>query len=187
MTTRDQVISVFGSNAPVLGSKDYEVARELGFSLAIAGYSVATGGYAGTMAAVSQGASEGNGHVIGVTSKRIEEFRNIKPNEWLAQEIKYDTLSERLMHLVMQNDGMIVLPGGIGTLSEFTLAWSFLQVGEIKSRPLVLLGSMWETLLDAFVQPQYVIADHVQLIANVSTPAEAIEVLHYQGNNAIHD
>ncbi len=175
--TRNQVISVFGSNAPPPGSQDYKVARELGFGLAKAGYSVATGGYAGTMAAVSQGASEGKGQVIGVTSKRIEEYRNIKPNKWITQEIKYDTLSERLMHLVMQNDGMIVLPGGIGTLSEFTLAWSFLQVGEISSRPLVLIGLMWETLLGAFVHPQYVLPDHVQLIANVSTPTEAIKVL----------
>jgi uncharacterized protein (TIGR00730 family) len=175
--TRDQVISVFGSNAPVPGSKDYVVARELGFGLAKAGYSVATGGYAGTMAAVSQGASEANGHVIGVTSKRIEEFRNIKPNKWVAQEIKYDSLSDRLMHLVVQNDGIIVLPGGIGTLSEFSLAWSFLQVGEIKSRPLVLLGSMWETLLDAFIDPQYVLADHAQFIVNVLTPSDAIKAM----------
>jgi uncharacterized protein (TIGR00730 family) len=175
--TSDQVISVFGSNAPLPGSKDYEVARKLGFGLAKAGFSVATGGYAGTMAAVGQGASEGNGHVIGVTSTRIEEFRNISPNEWLAQEIKYDTLSERLMHLVFQNDGMIVLPGGIGTLSEFTLAWSFMQVGEIKSRPLILIGSIWEALLEAFVQPQYVLADHVQLTKIVSSPSEAINVL----------
>jgi len=175
--TGDQVISVFGSNAPLPGSIDYEVARELGLGLAKGGYSVATGGYAGTMAAVSQGASEGNGHVIGVTSQRIEDFRNIKPNKWVAHEVKYDTLSERLMHLVLRNDGMVVLPGGIGTLSEFSLAWSFLQVGEIKSRPLVLIGSMWQKLLDAFVDPRYVITDHIGLIKIVYTPSQAVNAL----------
>ena len=45
--------------------------------------------------------------------------------------IRLEPPSERLLHLVTRSEGMIVLPGGIGTLSEMTLAWSFLLGGTI--------------------------------------------------------
>ncbi len=138
------VISVFGSSAPRPGSERYEEARQVGRLLAGAGFAVATGGYGGTMAGVSQGASEAGGHVIGVTSSRIETYRPIPANEWVAEEIRYATQQERLMHLVSRNVGMITLSGGVGTLSEMALAWSLLQVGELPSRSLVLLGPAWE-------------------------------------------
>ncbi|MCB9008839.1 MAG: LOG family protein [Ardenticatenaceae bacterium] len=154
MNTR--TISVFGSSAPQAGSAAYEEARLVGKLLAEAGLAVATGGYSGTMTAVSQGAAEAGGHVIGVTCDQIEQFRPLGPNRWVKEEIRYPTLRERLLHLVMQSQGIIVLPGGIGTLSEMTLAWSFLQVGEVPAQPLVLLGDLWRQTVQTFYSPEYV-------------------------------
>ncbi|MDX1613959.1 MAG: LOG family protein [Candidatus Promineifilaceae bacterium] len=171
------VISVFGSHAPEPDSEDYAMATRVGRHLAQAGFVVATGGYSGTMAAVSQGAAEAGGHVIGVASGRIERMRGATLNQWVQTAIRYDNLTERLMHLVTKNDGMIVLPGGIGTLSEFALAWSFLQVGELGPRPLVLLGEMWRRTLDTFVQPRMVARDHVSLLKLAGTPEEAVQLL----------
>lgn len=168
-----RTISVFGSHAPRPGSRDYESARELGGLLASADFSVATGGYGGTMSAVSQGAAEAGGHVIGVTCAQIERSRSAVLNRWVKQEIKYETLNERVQHLVRVNHGMIVLPGGIGTLSEFALAWSYLQVGEMTPRPLVLLGAMWADWFETFVRPEYVLDQHVTLIEFADSPAAA--------------
>ena len=151
-----RTISVFGSSAPQPGSAAYDEAWLVGQLLAEAGFVVATGGYSGTMTAVSQGAAEAGGHVIGVTCDQIEQFRPIGPNRWVQEEIRYRTLRERLLHLVTQSDGMIVLPGGIGTLSEMTLAWSFLQVGEVAAQPLVLLGDIWRQTVQMFYAPEYV-------------------------------
>ena len=173
------VISVFGSSAPVPGSPAYEVARQVGYLLAQKGYAVATGAYNGTMAAVSQGASEGGGHVIGVTSERIEAFREDGgPNQWVVEEIRFPTLRERLTHLVTVNDGMITLPGGIGTLSEMSLAWSLLQVDEISARPLILLGDMWRDTVEAFAKPEYVSEKHKSLVKWAASPADAVDTLH---------
>ena len=168
------VISVFGSAAPTAGSEPYEAARLVGRLLAEAGFAVATGGYSGTMTAVSQGAAEAGGHVIGVTSAQIERFRPLGANQWVAQEIKYDSLRDRLLHLVLQNDGMIVLPGGIGTLSEMTLAWSFLQVGEVAPRPLALLGEMWRDGIAGFYRPEYVRQPHLDLLYFADSPETAV-------------
>ncbi len=171
------VIAVFGSAQPVPGSPDYEQARLLGQLLAQAGYTVATGGYSGVMAAVSQGAASVAGHVIGVTSSRIEAFRPEPPNPWVTEEIKYPTLQARLMHLVTHNQGMIVMPGGIGTLSEFALAWSLLQVGEIDARPLVLCGAMWPAVLASFVRKDYILPQHADLLRLADSPPAAVALL----------
>jgi uncharacterized protein (TIGR00730 family) len=167
-------IAVFGSSAPRPGDAAYEDARQIGRMLAEAGFNVATGGYSGTMSAVSQGASEGGGHVIGVTCDQIEQFRPLGPNEWIIEETRYGTLQERLLYLVERNAGMIVLPGGIGTLSEMALAWSFMQVGEIEQRPLCLLGSVWRDTIAVFNKTGVIRDDHLQLLHFADTPEEAV-------------
>jgi uncharacterized protein (TIGR00730 family) len=170
-----KVISVFGSSRPQPKSARYEEARKVGRLLAEAGYAVATGGYMGTMAAVSQGAGEAGGHVIGITADRIETFRlEGKPNQWVNEEIRYSSLQERVMHLVLHNDGMIALPGGIGTLSEMALAWSLLQVGELPPRPLVLLGEAWPPTLKAYSNADYINTEHMDLLYLVDSPEAAV-------------
>lgn len=168
------IISVFGSAWPKPESPAYESARAIGRLLAEAGFAVATGGYSGVMSAVSQGAAEAGGHVIGVTCAQIEQFRPLGANQWVQEEIKYQTLQERLLHLVTCNEGIITMPGGIGTLSEMALAWSFVQVGEMTTRPHVVFGSLWQETIRAFVHPDYVHDSHLELLHFANTPEEAV-------------
>lgn len=147
-----KIISVFGGSAPQRGSPAYEEARALGAALAGAGWTVATGGYTGVMEAASRGACEAGGHVIGVTCALIEQWRGLRANEWVREERRYETLRERLNYLVEFCDAAIALPGGIGTLSEVALTWSLLQTGELKAKPLVVLGRVWSETLTAFIR-----------------------------------
>ncbi len=149
MTTGQKVVSVFGGSAPAEGSPAYEEARRLGRLLAEAGLAVATGGYTGVMEAASRGAAEAGGHVIGVLTALFDDLRP-GPNRWVKQQFKYDTLRERLIHLVEQCDAAIALPGGVGTLSEVALTWSLLQTREIAAKPFVLVGSNWRHSLTGF-------------------------------------
>ena len=174
----EKIISVFGSARPVAGSAGYEEARAVGRLLAESGFAVATGGYAGTMAGVSQGANEAGGVVYGITCDQIEQQFNLAgPNQWVTKEIKYPTLRARLLHLIDENAGMITLPGGIGTLSEMSLAWSFIQTGELPSRPFVLLGEIWATTVNTFVHPNYVRNTDVTRLDFALTPAEAVQFI----------
>lgn len=165
------IISVFGSSAPLPDSEPYEEARQLGQLLAEAGFAVATGGYGGTMAAVSRGAAEAGGRVLGVTSSHMEKWRPTPPNEWVLEEIRHPTQRDRLLHLVMNNDGMVALPGGIGTLSEVALAWSLMQTGEVAERPLVLLGATWRETIRVYAQAEYIRPRDMDLIY-LATSAE---------------
>jgi uncharacterized protein (TIGR00730 family) len=147
-----KIISVFGGSAPQPGTPAYEEARALGAALARAGWTVATGGYTGVMEGASRGADEAGGHVIGVTCTLIEGWKGLNANAWVREVRPFDTLRERLNYLVEFCDAAIALPGGIGTLSEVTLTWSLLQTGEIKRKPLVVVGRVWSETLTAFLR-----------------------------------
>lgn len=143
-----RTIAVFGSSRRDEQSALYEEARTLGGLLARAGYTVLSGGYGGSMAAVSRGAAEAGGRVIGVT---CAIFDPRPPNRWLTEEIKAPTLIDRLTIMLDRADGFVALRGGIGTLSEVTLAWSLLQTRSLTAKPLVLLGANWQPVVDAFL------------------------------------
>ncbi len=175
MTNSRKVITVFGSSYPKPGSADYEAARNLGRQLAQAGFAVQSGGYYGIMAGVSQGASEGGGHTIGITCTQIERFRGIVANQWVLEEIKRDTLRERLLYLVEHCDGAIIMNGGIGTLSELALMWSLVQVSELSPRPMITVGGLWQRTLAAFMDNDYITPEHQKLVLSVRTVDEAVK------------
>ena len=175
--SQPKIISVYGSSQPKPGSPDYQLGYRVGQLLAQAGFTAQTGGYGGLMEAVSHGANEAGGHVIGVTSAQIEAYRVIPPNPWIHEEIKYDTLRDRLLHLLLHCDGAIVLPGGIGTLAEIALHWNFVQVDEVPKNPLILLGELWPTVLTPLMESEYVNPINNDLLTFVTTPEAAVETL----------
>lgn len=138
------IVTVFGSAQPISGSERYIEAFTLGKILANAGHIVATGGYMGTMEAVSMGASDQNGHVIGVTCLEIEKWRNTKVNKWVKEEIVCTTLIERLNKLITICDCAIALPGGPGTLTEISLMWNLMIIQAIPRKKLFLIGNGWK-------------------------------------------
>ena len=137
------VVSVFGGSQVSPGSTHYEEALALGRLIAEKGHTVATGGYMGMMEAVSRGAHEAGGHVIGVTCEDIENWRPIRANAWVKEEHRTVTLLERLRILTEKCDAAVALPGGPGTLAEIALTWNLMIIGS-RRRKLVLVGEGWE-------------------------------------------
>ena len=139
-------VSVFGGSQPKEGDAAYEEARTLGRLLAEHGHVVLNGGYIGTMEAVSRGAAEAGGHVIGVTCEEIENWRGVGANQWVKEEIRRKTLIERLQTLIEECDAAIALPGGPGTLTEITLTWNLMIVESRHRSPLILVGDGWQSV-----------------------------------------
>jgi uncharacterized protein (TIGR00730 family) len=145
-------VSVFGGSQPKEGGAAYAEAMELGKLLAERGHIVLTGGYIGTMEAVSRGAREAGGHVIGVTCEDIEAWRPIQANAWVMEEIRKKTLIERLHTLIHESDAALALPGGPGTLTEIAMMWNLMIVESLHRRPLILIGDGWQSVFDQFLQ-----------------------------------
>jgi uncharacterized protein (TIGR00730 family) len=169
-------IAVFGSGAALGESAPlFRQALRLGHLLGAAGFDLATGGYDGTMAAVSRGVRESGGHVLGVT---LDLFEPEPPNAFLHEELRTSAIAERLATLCERSDAYAALPGGVGTLNEVGYAWSILLTGAVAPRPLVLVGAAWRRLIaflrsEGFpIQPR---VDEVTWIAD--TPEEAVERL----------
>ena len=143
-------VTVFGGSQPKPGQPAYADALRLGKLLGQAGHTVLTGGYIGTMEAVSRGAAEAGGHVVGVTCDEIESWRTVGPNPWVQEERRFPTLRARLFALIEGCDLAMALPGGIGTLAEVAVMWSHLQTGAIPRRPLILIGPGWKQTFEQF-------------------------------------
>lgn len=146
-----RAITVFGGSVPRPGEPAYQQALRLGTLLGGRGWEVLTGGYIGTMEAVSRGVAEAGGRVVGVTSDEIERWRAVGPNRWVQEERRHRTSRERLFALARDCDAALALPGGIGTLCEIAFMWSLLQTGSIPPRPLVLIGPAWAATLRTFL------------------------------------
>ncbi|HXF84593.1 MAG TPA: LOG family protein [Anaerolineales bacterium] len=141
-------ITIFGGSQPKEGDAAYAEAMELGRLLAERGHTVLTGGYIGVMEAVSRGAHEAGGHVIGVTCEEIERWRPVGANRWVKEERKKKTLLERLQALIEGGDAAIALPGGPGTLTEIALTWNLMIIGTLHRRPLILIGDGWQSVFN---------------------------------------
>src|SRR5690349_5396400 len=99
-----KTVAVYGSARTANNDPVYAATQAVGRALAEAGFTVMTGGYDGIMAAASQGAAEAGGHVIGITVRALEMIGERVVNRWVKEEIKYDTMTERLVHLTRHAD-----------------------------------------------------------------------------------
>lgn len=170
-----KTIAVFGSSRCEEDSSHYAEAYELGQTLAASGFTVLSGGYGGSMAAVSRGASEAGGKVIGVTCAIFDPRPG---NRWLTEEIKAPTLLDRLDTMLDRSDGFVGIRGGIGTLSEVTLVWSLVQTREISGKPLVLMGKQWQSLVAAFMTHADMGRSIAALATVVESPAHVVSALN---------
>jgi len=148
-------IAIYGSAAPKPGDPAYEKARQLGFLLANAGHTVMTGGYIGIMEAASRGANEAGGHVIGSTCTQLEEWRNVKANDWVKEEWRFATLRERMYALIDNCDAAIIMPGGVGTLAELAVMWNEEIISPKSPRVMVLVGKGWQKTIAVFLEEFY--------------------------------
>lgn len=175
MTTesRPPLIAVFGSSTLPPDDPAYDLACRLGAELARCGAAVMTGGYDGAMAAVSKGAHEAGGHVVGVTVEMFEARGPVNP--WVRERVHTPDLFQRLRFLVERADGFVAVTGSVGTLTEVFLAWTLLGVEARPAAPLILLGAHWQAWLELHRAPGFLPPHLFRWIEVVDTPELAAE------------
>ena len=143
-SSAQKIIAVFGSSGITQDSEAAKQAYHLGRRLAESGLGICNGGYMGVMEAVSRGAADAGGTIIGVT---CSAFSRRSPNPYLTQEIPTSDLLERISTLLRLADAYIVLDGNIGTLAELFLAWNLRVTGG--SKPVLVVGENLRNALQA--------------------------------------
>lgn len=131
-------VTVFGSARVTESDPFYEMARELGASLARAGYAVMTGGGPGLMEATNRGAKEAGGYSVGCN---IRLQREQVPNSYLDDFVEFEHFFVRKLMLVKYSCAFVILPGGYGTLDEAFEIATLIQTGKLKRFPVVVMNS----------------------------------------------
>ena len=175
------IVAVFGAAFLPEDGPTYQTAVVLGSLLAKQGWAVATGGYGGTMEAASRGAAEAGGHTIGITCETLSRTGR-RTNAWVQEEIRCETVRERLVTLIRKADAAVALDGGIGTLAEISFLWVQIQTGELSPRPLVVVGSVWKETLHSFFHAAdgYLKDPDKALIEFAASPLEAVRMIQAQ-------
>ena len=170
-------VTVFGGSRVEPDSDEYLQAQSLGRALAERGFDVVTGGYNGVMEAVSRGAKEAGGHVVGVTVDVIATNFQRVPNSYVDQEVRTAALLERIDKLVELGAAYVILPGGAGTLAELGIVWNLALLGALQDKPLVVVGSGWERVLRTMIAELHTIETDLQLLRFVPNVEAAVEML----------
>ncbi len=167
----DKVVSIFGTSRAKAGDAIYELALETGQLLAQAGFTIANGGYGGTMTASARGAKRAGGQVIGVTCSAFKS----KANEYVTCEIVTGSLGERLDKLLELGRAYMVLPGGTGTLLELAKVWELRNKGFLNSdKPIILVGEFWKPLIELIATDD---PDSRRYVELAKDPEQAVELV----------
>jgi len=168
----EKIVTIFGTGRAKPGDSAYELAEETGKLLARAGFTIANGGYGGTMSAAAKGAAEAGGEIIGVT---CTAFKRSKANQYITREITTGSLDERLDTLIKLGQAYIALPGGTGTLLELAKVWELKNKGFIKTdKPIILMGSFWRPLVDLLEIDDPDCSRHLKF---ADEPKQAVELI----------
>jgi hypothetical protein len=139
-------ITFFGSARCHKGEELYESTYELAKMLAKNGFNIITGGGGGVMEAANKGAKEGGAKSVGVN---IELPFEQKPNPYSTIKLSFRYFFVRKVMFLKYAMAYVVMPGGFGTLDEFSEALTLIQTKKMRPFPIVLVGSSyWAGLIE---------------------------------------
>jgi uncharacterized protein (TIGR00730 family) len=176
-------VSIFGSARTPKNDPFYKLSTEVASAIVQAGYGVITGGGPGIMEAGNKGAHLAGGTSAGLNIELPFEQHNnpyIDPDK----SLDFDYFFVRKVMFVKYSQGIVVMPGGFGTLDELFEAITLIQTHKIEKFPIILVGSsFWVGLLDwikatLLERFETISAKDLDLINVVDTSDEVIEILN---------
>ena len=178
---RRRKVTVFGSARTPVSHPAYSLARELGETLAQHNLMVITGAGGGIMAAAHEGAGLENslGFNIALPFEQGANATVQGSNNLLS----FHFFFLRKLFFVKEADGLVLCPGGFGTLDEALEILTLIQTGKSPLVPVVLLdqpgGTFWTSAL-AFIREQlqdngYISPSDMHLLRLVYSAEDAAE------------
>ena len=179
LSTVGPAVSFFGSARFNCEHKYYKLAQKTAYEVAKEGFTVITGGGGGIMEAANKGAAAAGGKSVGLN---IELPKEQMPNEYQNVSLKFKYFFCRKVMFLKYAHGFIVLPGGYGTLDEFSEALVLIQTLRQASFPVILMGSeYWKGLLDwikdKMLKEQCIQPQDLKVFTIVDEPAEAAKII----------
>ncbi|HJY64993.1 MAG TPA: LOG family protein [Ignavibacteria bacterium] len=143
-STSNKIITSFGSGFTKPDDPLYNEIEQIGKVIAEGGWTLCSGGYFGTMEAISKGAKSSGGKTVGITVRGW----NAKPNDFIDEEVKMPNLMERIVELIGIADCYIIFKGGTGTLVEISTALELMNKKVIPEKPLIFYTDFWMNVIE---------------------------------------
>ena len=127
-------VSIFGSARTPTEDTYYKLSTEVAAAIVEAGYGVITGGGPGIMEAGNKGAHLAGGTSVGLNIELPFEQHN---NPYIDRDksLDFDYFFVRKVMFVKYSQGIVVMPGGFGTLDELFEAITLIQTKKIEKFP----------------------------------------------------
>ncbi len=174
-----KAVSIFGSSRLKPENKYYKLAEETAYLLAKEGFAIITGSGAGIMEAANKGAKRAKGGSVGLNIQIPQEQ---KPNIYVDTFLDFRYFFVRKVMFVKYAKAFVIMPGGYGTLDEFTEAINLIQTERIPRFPVVLLGSeYWQGMLDwlkgTVLKNGSISKEDLDIFTLVDKPKEVVDVI----------
>jgi len=143
-----KVITSFGTAYLNENEPLYSEIIEIGKHIAEAGYTICSGGYKGSMEAISKGAKSAGGKTIGVTVKGWQAA----PNDYIEEIAEMPNLMDRIVELIGIADAYVIFKGGTGTLVEISVALELMNKGSMPEKKMIFFTDFWKNMIEILKQ-----------------------------------
>jgi uncharacterized protein (TIGR00730 family) len=150
-----RTLCVFCASSDGADPRYVAAARTLGALAAASGRRIVYGGgNTGLMGALADAAMAAGGEVVGLMPRHLVD-REVAHHGITRLEV-VASMHERKARLAELADGFVALPGGLGTLEEFTEIWTWGQLG-LHAKPYGLLNvaGYYDPVSERFVRPEH--------------------------------
>ena len=135
---------------------------------------IATGGGPGIMEAANRGAADAGALSVGFNIRLPHEQ---EPNAYSTPQLtfQFHYFAMRKMHLAMRANGLVVFPGGFGTLDELFEILTLLQTGKVTRMPVVLFDEdYWTRVInfDAMIEERTIESKDLDLFSFANSAEE---------------
>lgn len=174
-----KAVSIFGSSRSKPDNKYYKLTDQTAYLLAKSGYAIITGGGPGIMEAGNRGARRAKGHSIWLN---IQIPTEQKANPYIDTLLDFHYFFVRKVMFVKYAKAFVIMPGGYGTLDEFTEAINLIQTKRIGKFPVVLVGhEYWKGMLDwlhdMVLKHRCIDKTDLKIFTVVDKPKQVVEVI----------
>ena len=137
-------ISIFGSSREKRDGFYYKKTEEISKKLSNKGYAIITGGGPGIMEAA-------NKHAKISVGLNIELPHEQYLNHFVKIKLKFKYFFTRKVTFLKYSVGAVIMPGGFGTLDEFSELLTLIQTNKMSKIPIVLFGKeFYKPLIELF-------------------------------------
>lgn len=170
----NRVITSFGSAFIKENDSLFKEITEIGKVIGQCGWSVCSGGYYGSMEAISKGVKSAGGKTTGIGVKGWTAI----PNQYIDEAILMPNLMERIVELVTIADAYIIFKGGTGTLVEISVALELMNKNAMPQKPMIFYTDFWKNVIEILKPDSPALKNLIEKNVNfISSPDEITGIL----------